>query len=295
MRSYRRLSVLAVLLTATWSCEQAPEPVGKVTVAPAAVALPYPGYTVLELEWEMREPLEAVQGEPMVFVHLIDADGTVERTFDHPLPFPWEKGSSQTYSVPLYQSGLAPPLEAGNYRLTLGLYDIGGRRWALADSGEQVAEMEYQVASVATEGDPSAVPMFYFSPSWLPLEAGTDVQILGRRWLTGEGTIRVAEIPAAGSVWMSLKISPAERGREELSMNEGEATPTVTVAGTCGGEPIRVSDYGVHQIEMPVAADAEGRLPDECEITLLPNFQIVETDKLTRRSVGLEVLSWSVD
>ena len=48
-------------------------------------------------------------------------------------------------------------------------------------------------------------------------------------------------------------------------------------------------------VEVAVRADAEGQVPTECEITLQPNFQIVEVDTLTRRSVGLEVLSWSSD
>lgn len=292
MRNLGKMSALIVLLSAVWSCEKAAEPVAKVSARPSTVQLPYPGYASLELEWDMRAPLASIQGEPLVFVHLIDSDGSVERTFDHPLPFAWEPGTSKTYSISLYQSGLAPPLEAGSFRLGLGLYDATGQRWALTESGEAVANLEYQVASVSTEGDPADVPMFYFSPSWLPLEAGTDVQIMGRRWLTGEGTIRVAEVPGSGSVWLSLKISEAVAGREELAMNEGEVEPGVTVGGTCGGEAASIQGYGSHQLEVPVRADAEGQLPSECEIILQPNFQIVEVDTLTRRSVGLEVLSW---
>lgn len=292
MRGICRVSVLIVLLSPVWSCENAPEPVAKVTASPSTLQLPYPGYTELELEWEMRAPLDGIQGEPLVFVHLIDGGGDVERTFDHPLPFDWLPGSTQTYAISLYQSGLAPPLETGSFRLSLGLYDASGKRWALDESGEEIAGLEYQVASVGTEGDPVDVPMFYFSPSWLPLEAGTDVQILGRRWLTGEGTIRVAEVPGSGSVWMSLKISEAVEGREELSLNEGESEPGITVGGTCGGEAILAHGYGSHQLAVPIEADGGGQLPTECEITFQPNFQIVEVDTLTRRSVGLEVLSW---
>ena len=295
MRNLCRISIVAVLMTPFWSCEQAPKPVAKVSARPTTVQLPYPGYAQLELEWDMQAPLDAIQGAPLVFVHLIDSAGSVERTFDHPLPFSWEPGSSRTYAIPLYQSALAPPLEAGNYRLSLALYDTSGQRWALAESGDEVAGLEYQVASVGTEGDPADAPMLYFSPAWLPLEAGTDVQILGRRWLTGEGTIRVAEVPGSGSVWMSLKISQAEVGREELTLNEGESEPGLSIGGTCGGEVISVQGYGKHPIEVAVRADAEGQVPTECEITLQPNFQIVEVDTLTRRSVGLEVLSWSSD
>lgn len=293
MRNLCLISIAIVLMTSFWSCDKAQEPVGKVSARPTTIELPYPGFAQLELEWDMQAPLESLQGEPLVFVHLIDSAGSVERTFDHPLPFTWEPGSSRTYVIPLYQSALAPPLEAGDYQLSLGLYDTSGQRWALAESGEEIAGLEYQVANVGTKGDPADAPMLYFSPAWLPLEAGTDVQILGRRWLTGDGTIRVAEVPGSGTVWMSVKISEAEPGREELNLNEGESEPGLKVGGTCGGEEISVQGFGNHQIEVAVRADAEGQVPTECEIALQPNFQIVEVDTLTRRSVGLEVLSWS--
>jgi hypothetical protein len=292
MRSPGKISALIVLMSAAWSCDKAPQPVARVSATPSTVEIPYPGYANLELEWDMQAPLDAIEGRPLVFVHLIDGDGSVKRTFDHTLPFDWEPGASRSYAIPLYQSALAPPLEAGTYRLTLGLYDASGKRWAFEESGEAVANLEYLVASVDTQGDPADVPMFYFSPAWLPLEAGTDVQIMGRRWLTGEGTLRVAEVPGSGVVWMSLKISEAVAGREELSLNEGESEPGLLVRSTCGGDELSLRGYGNHQLEIPIKANEEGQLPTECEISLQPTFQIVEVDTLTRRSVGLEVLSW---
>lgn len=68
MRGICRVSVLIVLLSPVWSCEKAPEPVAKVTARPSTLQLPYPGYTDLELEWDMRAPLDGIQGEPLVFV-----------------------------------------------------------------------------------------------------------------------------------------------------------------------------------------------------------------------------------
>ena len=129
----------------------------------------------------------------------------------------------------------------------------------------------------------------------MPLEAGTDVQILGRRWLTDEGTIRVAEIPAAGMMWMQLDLSEALPQAEELTLMEGETEPRVDVASTCDGQEVSLSGYGTHELEIRVDADEAGSLPEECEITLRPNFQIVEVDTLARRSVGLQILSWSSD
>ena len=295
MKTLQTTAVLGILLVSLGSCAKAPDPVASVSIEPAQVQLPYPGFAKIDLDWELTAPLDAVAGDPLVFVHLLDADGNVERTFDHALPFAWEPGKSQSYELILYQSALAPPLDSGDYRLSLGLYEAGGQRWALGGAGEEVARFEYHLATVGTNGDPSAVPMFYFSPSWLPLEAGTDVQILGRRWLTDEGTIRVAEVPVAGTVWMQLELSEALPQLEELSLMEGETAPRVDVTSTCGGEETAIAGYGVHEMRVRVQTGDDGALPEECEIVLRPNFQIVEVDTLARRSVGLQILSWKAD
>ena len=295
MKTLRTVLFLAILMASLGGCDKAPEPVASVRIEPSQVRLPYPGFAQIELEWEPAAPLDTVSGDLLVFMHLLDAEGNVERTFDHVLPFDWQVGSGQSYEITLFQSALAPPLEIGDYRLSLGLYEAGGQRWALSGAGEEIAQLEYHLATVNTEGDPAAVPMFYFSPSWLPLAAGTDVQILGRRWLTDEGTIRVAEIPTAGTVWMQLQLSKAMPQVEEISFLEGESEPHVDMTSTCGAEQVSISGYGVHEMQVRVQATAEGTLPEECEIVLRPNFQIVEVDTLARRSVGLEILTWSSD
>jgi hypothetical protein len=295
MNAKRSLVALGILVVLASGCETAPEPVGSVRIEPAEIPLPYPGFARVEMTWDLATALDGVEGGPLVFVHLLNAEGDVERTFDHALPFDWQPDTSQSYELTLFQSALAPPLEAGDYRLSVGLYDAADQRWALSGVGEEVAQLEYHLATVNTEGDPTAVPMFYFSPSWLPLEAGTDVQILGRRWLTDEGTIRVAEIPGTGTVWMQLQLSEPLAQIEEISFLEGEDEPQVVLASTCGGEEAVISDFGLHGMEVRVTTTDEGELPEECEIVLRPNFQIVEVDTLTRRSVGLQILTWSAD
>jgi len=295
MTNARTIFVLGIMLLPFWGCEKAPAPVAKVGLTPSEIELPYPGVAKVKLHWEMLAPLEVAAGEPTVFVHVLDAESNVERTFDHPLPFAWQPGTSQDYDITLYQSALAPPMDTGTYRVSLGIYDSSGQRWALAETGAEIAKLEYQVGTLGTEGDPAAVPMFYFSPSWLPLEAGTDVQILGRRWLTDEGTIRVAEVLTAGTVWLVLQVSEPVPDLEELALEEGTIEPGFTLSSTCGGEETAVSGYGRFELQVPVGAGEDGQLPEECEILLRPNFQIVEVDTLARRSVGLEILGWSAD
>jgi len=295
MKILQATVTLGVLVIFLGGCEKTPEPVASVKIEPTQIHLPYPGSVTIEMDWEMQASLDDISTPPLVFVHLLDDEGSVERTFDHVLPFAWQPGTSESYELTLYQSALAPPMDPGIYRLSVGLYEVGGQRWSLSGSGEEVAKLEYLLATVDTQSDPSAVPMFYFSPSWLPLEAGTDVQVLGRRWLTDEGVIRVAEVPAAGRVGLWMEISEAIAQVEEMSLLEGETEPRIDITSTCGGQEDSVAGYGVHEIQVTVLATEDGSLPEECEIVLRPNYQVVEVATLARRSVGLQILTWSND
>lgn len=293
MKRTRNLMALGAVVWVLGACGQAVEPVATVTFEPSTLALPYPAYLAARLQWEVTAPLDPTSSDLLVFIHILDEAGNVVRTFDHPLPFDWQPGTSHDYEVALYQSALAPPLEVGEYRLSLGLYDPSGQRWALCCLGEELDQFEYQAATVSVEGEGDKAPMFYFSPTWLPLEAGTDMQVLGRRWLTEEGSIRIAEIPSEGSVWMRLRLPDPASEVEELVLMEGETEPMVTLGGSCNAEEITVAGLGFHEIEVPVQASEQGQVPGECEILLQPNFHILEVDTLDRRSLALEILSWS--
>lgn len=109
-------------------CGEAPEPVAKLEVEPQQVALGYPAYESFRLRWEVRDQLAGLEGQPLVFIHLLDAGGNVVRTFDHPFKLDWRPGATGEYEVELYQSGLAPPLAEADYELSVGLYDVAGNR-----------------------------------------------------------------------------------------------------------------------------------------------------------------------
>lgn len=126
MRTSATLLACSVWLVLLGGCSESKEPVGKLTVSPPNLTLGYPGFTPLELDFEMTAPLDS-QGTPIVFVHVIDEPGEVMRTFDHPLPGAWTTGGRLSYEIDLHQSALAPPLAPGDYDLTVGLYE-GDRR-----------------------------------------------------------------------------------------------------------------------------------------------------------------------
>lgn len=281
------------LLVLLGACEKAPPPVAEVQLATDQIRLPYPGFDELQMTWRLLEPLGETLGEPQAFVHLLDGDGDVVRTFDQILPFDWQPGESRSLEIMAYQSALAPPLAAGTYGLSVGLYDLSGKRWPLRTTGREVDDHEYEIAEVEVDGDAAEVPMFYFSSGWQPLEAGTDSQILGRRWLSGEGTIRMAEIPGEGIVWLSFRVPSPDPAVEELSLAEGEEEATVRISSTCSDVTLSETGFGRSEIRLPVEAAEGGELPAECEILLQPNFYLVELNSLARRSLTLEVLAWS--
>ncbi len=282
---------LVTLIALLAACGERTEPVGQLTVEPTALELPYPGFAGLRLSWRMERPLGEVEGRPLVFVHLLDAPGSVLRTFDHPLRFDWRPGRTEAYEIFLYQSALAPPLEPGSYTLSVGLYDVAGRRWPLEVAGEELDRFEYGAAEVTVAAEGDDLPMFYFSPAWLPVEAGTDRQIVRRRWLAGEGTLRIAEIGRPGEAWMLLRIPGADDSGIELVLQEGTEVPAALISSSCGGSEVSVSGTGAHEVVLPLAAGGEGP-PTECELQFRPNFHLLELDTLARRSLSLEVLAW---
>ena len=283
----------ATLLVLCLGCGDAAAPVASLGIEPTEIALGFPDFVKLSVRWEVKAPLGEVEGEPLVLVHLLDEPGSVIRTFDHPLRFDWQPGRRTEYEITLFQSSLSPPLAPGSYLLSVGLYDTSGRRWPLEVAGKEVDLYEYQAGEVTVVDSSEETPRFTFSPSWMAIEGGMDRQILARRWLVGEGTIRVSGIAKAGTTLMVFNIPGPVSDSEELMLEEGAEQPTLKVVNSCGETEISASGFGMHEIELPVSADAEGRVPDECEIVIRPNFHFLAIDTLGRRSVSLEVLAWS--
>jgi len=289
----RNLQLLVALSAclALAGCQEAPNPVANLRVAPAQLGLPFPHYQAVEITIDMVEPIEAAP-VPWVMVHLLDLSGSVVRTFDHPLPDEWVPGQSQSYTIDLYQSALAPPLDPGVYQLSAGLYDAAGNRWALLTEGEQVHRLEYAVGAVEVLQGAGSAPKFLFSPTWMATEAGTDVQILGRRWLRSEGAIRLESVATEGTVRLDLRIEAPDPQLEDLVLDEGFNRVQLDVATTCGEETWSLTGVGTHVLEIPVGQLTENEPADGCEISLTPHYRVVTRRNLNSRALALDLLAW---
>ena len=266
------------------------EPVARLSVSPAEVELPYPQSAALSAAWEMTAPLDGggSAGRPWVFIHLLDGSGAVARTFDHELPFPWRPEETRSAPVELWQSALAPPLPAGEYRLTLGLYDPAtGDRWALETGAPEVARGEYEVARVRVP-PPGPVPELDFAGGWWAPQEGGDRQVLARRWLQREGTLGIAGLAEPVALVLGLYVPAAGEGTRQV-LAEGAEEARVRVSSPCAPEEAVVEAPGYHRVELPLEPPPDGR----CTVRLEATFVLVDLEAMASRSVSLERLSWT--
>ena len=269
----------------------APEPVGELRLEPAPtqpIELPYPRFVPLRLAWTPSAELAGLDGTLYVFVHLLDEPGNVLRTFDHPFPQPWRPGEPVTYELRLYQSALGAALPAGDYPLSLGLYDGQGHRWPLVTAGKEVDRAEYAVATVRVPTEIDTTPRFRFSSNWQQPETGGDRQILSRRSLAGEGTIRLDDLPAAAELWLGLRLPDPREVGGTLVLEPGASSPMVQVTTSCGPAAASLSGMGRHDVRLTLTpAPGEG-----CDLQLAPSFRVRAGDGY-ERSVVLEILAWA--
>ncbi|HSG41021.1 MAG TPA: hypothetical protein VLE27_15395 [Thermoanaerobaculia bacterium] len=287
----KRILLATTLVAATLAagCGGGDTPVARVEIQPRQVRLPFSQAQSVRLTWT---PSAVLKEQPTVFVHLLDGEGQVVRTFDHAFPQRWREGAPISYDVKLYQSALAPPLPPGKYRLTVGLYGKDGDRWALDGLGESIARNEYVAAEVEV---PSQNPnlRFLFAPTWLPVEPGGDRQVLARRWMADRATIRLVNQRAPGTIWMVVHIPETNSPDHKLVLDPGASSPSVLVAGNCGSSESNLSGPGLHEVELALVAPPPGGF---CRVLLSSNFVLEPTPAAgpaaRKRSVSVDNIAW---
>jgi len=294
---------LAILPLA--GCPETPAtPVGRLTVEPDQLSLPHGASARLNTHWEMTLPLAgSTEAPPHLFVHLLDDDARVLRTFDLPLPFDWQPGGESSAVVELWQSALDPPLPPGTWRLRMGLYDVASRRrWALeVPGGEEVGKEAYLVSRVKVPPGAGAEPVITFAGGWFPPEMSGDLQVLTRRWLERAGQISIAGLPGPAEVEIVVDIP--ELASESFSLvHDGGSTgggstggggaPTLTVTSDCAPQARQVSGFGQHRLALLL--DPGATAGGVCLLHFDTDFVYVETSSLARRSLNLVRLTWGL-
>jgi hypothetical protein len=285
-----RVVFTACLLLAA-GCRRGPAPVGELAARPAELALGWPQFAELVLEFHPSAALPAGAGRPIVFLHLLDEPGSVIRTFDHPLPGDWQPGKPITDRVRIFQSALAEPLAAGKYILSAGLYDPSLGRYVFETSAREVAKREYAVAMLSVPAARAGDPAVRFSEQWLPPESGTDRQILVSRTLLGDapGTIQFGPIAGPGMLHLGVRIPGDATPGSRLEVLEGGGQPKLRIASSCGGVQAEVAGPGRFDVDLAVPAGAS---PVTCEISIDPNFRWTTSLRAEASSARLESLDW---
>ncbi|MCB1055087.1 MAG: hypothetical protein KDD11_06190 [Acidobacteria bacterium] len=288
------LLLAAALASGLLGCSgPAPEPVATLGLDTDQLELPFPEWRSLRLTWTPTRALDA-GASVRVFLHLLDSDHELVRTFDHPFPGEWKVGEPVGDEVRLYQSALGPPLPPGAYTLTAGLHAADGERFPIEVEGRPntlVGRFEYSIARVTVPEVSPDAPGFTFADAWDDLEAGADTQVLGRRWLEGDGIIRILNLEVPGSVWLRLDI-PKEGepgGRQVAPRSPGEA-PTLEIVSTCSGVTRTVEVPGMREEVLPVYP-RDGA--PECEILLTANYRLVDPKARRTDVAALEVIAFT--
>jgi hypothetical protein len=278
-------SIVAVSLAV--GCGGKQTPVARVEAAPSVARLPFAQAQRVHLTWTPSAPQPGES--PTVFVHLLDDKQKVERTFDHPLPERWKEGTPLEDDFRIYQSALAPPLPAGKYQVTVGLYGKDGKRWALDGLGESVGREEYKAFQIEVPPQTPG-PRFAFSANWGPVDPGGDRQVVARRWMASRGAIRLVDQRGPGAVWLMVQIPPTDNPDFQVVLDPGASAPSVLASASCGGGETNFSGPGIHEAELNVDAPPPGGF---CRVLLSANFSLQSRGKSAqKRSVSLENISW---
>ncbi len=282
------LQLAALALCACLGCGVEERPIGRLATTPRDLALGYPEHLILPMRFRPAAyPIAG--GCPTVFVHLTDPDGRVIRTFDHRPPA-WPLGEEMAYDLTLFQSALSEPLPGGRYRLLAGVYSPDLKmRHAIEFAGEEAGSGPFEIGSV-TVGQAAVTLELGFVGGWEDPEAGTDSQVMARRWFRRQAALTLRDETAHGPVelWLLLHL-PQATPADELDLEDGEREPRLEVALSCASDRASLAPG---RLELRFVIPAAG-LRQGCSLDLRANYELLSPAFAEPRSASLEAISWS--
>jgi len=244
----KALPILTVLALLSAACgDRAPlQPMARLAAGASEVELSFAQNASLQLTWSPLASREDLGPNPIVFVHLLDTEGDVLRTFDHSLDLSgWRVGEDLSYDLELFQSFLTEPLDPGRYPLTVGLYELGGEPYGLVSDSPDVGGQEFQVAEVVVPEGVPPLAHIGFLGDWQALEPSGDSQVLVRRWLGNGGRLTFDEVTVPLDLHLQLNLM------DEIpdSTLEGSGAVHLQAINSCG-EGAELFIAGVHRIDL---------------------------------------------
>lgn len=238
------LCVLALLATACG--DPPPQPMARLSAGASIVELPFAQSASLSLTWSPLASREDLGSRPIVFVHLLDAEGDVLRTFDHPLDLlAWRVGEDLSYDLELFQSSLTEPLDPGRYPLTVGLYELGGERYGLVSDSPDIGTQEFRIAEVVVPDGVEPLARIGFAGDWQAPERSGDNQVPVRRWLGNGGGLTFDNVNVPLDLHLQLNLLEEIQG----STLEGSGEVHLRAISSCG-EGIELFTAGVHRVDL---------------------------------------------
>lgn len=271
--------------------------------------MPFPESARIELVWTPLLPAAALPERPLVFVHLLDSEDRLVRTFDHELDLTdWEVGRTLTRPLELHQNYLAPHLEAASYRLTAGLYDPVLGRFALDTRDDSDSDLEYVLATVLVPAERSGVNIA-FGGDWLPIESAGEQQVVASRWMGASGRLELAPVEVPLVLRLQIKI-PEEIERSTIHASRRSAigesavdptapagddpAPLLGITSDCG-PGFETDEIGTHRVALRLEPPLPGESPTPTCTVSLRGGRLWVDDRGLERTVSLEVATLTPD
>jgi len=245
------------------------EPLARLAVAESALDLPWPQRREIRVDLDLLAELPVDAGPPRLFVHLLDSDARIVRTFDRELEPEWWPGDRIRVPVVIEQSALAEPLPPGRYRLVIGLYDLRFGRYLVerAPDGASVRAVEAGSVEVPESGPGAGVK---FVSGWFETQAQRDQQVLGARPLApgGVGELRVGPLREPARLYAMVAIRGVDARVSEIATEDPGGAQHLTLEVACTGEVVTATGEGVHLLEVALPARTDG-----CDLRLRTDFR----------------------
>ena len=274
----------AAVLTSAAGCGLADtaSPVATPAVGLNRARVPLGGPLELSYRFTVAQDAGPLDGDYVVFVHFLDADGELMFTDDHRPPQPtadWRPGQEISYDrrmiVPVYPY-------IGEVTVALGLYSpTAGDRLPLA--GEHVGQRAYAVATLEMAPQSESGFLMY-EDGWHAAESVPEAPDREWRWTTGEATISFRNPRADSTLYLEID------GRPELF--EEPQVLTLSVGDTV----IETIELGATEPFYPIVSVPAASLGDDDSVTLTltvdPPFvpsEVTDGANADGRELGMQV------